>query len=376
MRIGVDASRAFVGEKTGTEVYSYSLLRSLMHLPEAEKHSWVLYLKPSPSVQLDHFAKFENVKLVQIKLPRFWTQLGLAYRTWVDKLDVLWIPAHTLPILRRPGLKTVVTIHGVEYEFLPRFYGEWARLHLTWSTEYAIKAATKVFAVSEFTKKSLVEHLGADPNKIEVVHEGVSLKRHFLAASQGSAFKKFGLMPKGYILFVGTIQPRKNLARLIEAFSQINQSPINKSLKLVIAGKLGWKYDEILEAPKKYGIEDRVVFTGYVREDERIVLLRYALIYVQPSLTEGFGLPVLEAMAAGVPVVCADTGALPEIAGDAALLFDPTSVGRIIKSLRQVIGSGGTMATLVSKGKLRARQFSWEEAAIKTLKVLEVAVQQ
>lgn len=162
MRIGIDASRAFGSQKTGTERYSYEIITRLLKLPEISKHEVILYTK-------------EN-----IKLPFLWTQIGLAYRTWVDKLDVLWVPAHTLPILRPPSqmlwrgkhLKTVVTIHGIEYEWLPAYENWLQRWYLPLSTKYACWAANKIIAVSEFTKKQLVERLGADPKKIEVVYEG------------------------------------------------------------------------------------------------------------------------------------------------------------------------------------------------------------
>lgn len=392
MIIGIDASRAFGEQKTGTEEYSYQIIKHLLALPEAKKHEWILYTRNSPPAAADpslksilRFASCDvregrgvSYKIRQISLPCLWTQVGLAVRTWVDKLDVLWIPAHTLPLLRQPSwlregkpLKTVVTIHGLEYEWLPE-YSSWLQAwYLPLSTQYAVKSAQRIIAVSEFTKRQLVERLGANVEKIEVVHEGVD--RIGLHLVRPDTAKEQPLQP--YLLFVGTIQPRKNLERLIQAFAALRSQESGArrqetGLKLVIAGKLGWMYDEVLAAPKKWGIEEKIVFTGYINETERNSLLRNALVYVQPSITEGFGLPVLEAMALGVPVVSSDGGALSEVVGDAGLLFDPYNVKDISHKLSLVINNFKLRKNLITKGYLRVKEFTWQKAAERTYKIL------
>jgi glycosyltransferase involved in cell wall biosynthesis len=168
---------------------------------------------------------------------------------------------------------------------------------------------------------------------------------------------------------VGTVQPRKNLERLIEAFARLKGAEAQR-LKLVIAGKLGWLYDEILAAPEKYGVKEKIIFIGYTYDEEREMLLKNALLYVQPSITEGFGLPVLEAMAAGVPVVSSCGGALGEIAGKAAVLFDPCDTLSIISSLEMVVSSLQLRQKLVRKGRERVKNFSWEKAAKETLSLI------
>ncbi|MDP1743779.1 MAG: glycosyltransferase family 1 protein [Candidatus Amesbacteria bacterium] len=339
MRIGIDASRAFGDQKTGTESYSFEIITHLLKLPEAKKHEWILYTK-------------EN-----IKLPYFWTQVGLAYRTWVDKLDVLWVPAHTLPILARPGLKKIVTIHGIEYEWLPAYENWLQRWYLPLSTQYAVSRAQKIIAVSRFTQDQLVERLGADPKKITVIHEGISYKD---INRQSNILDRYGL-------FVGTIQPRKNLVRLIKAFAVLSaQKKVLKEIKLVICGKLGWNFDEVVGLAKKYG----VIITGFVSDEDRNTLLKNAMFYVQPSITEGFGLPVLEAMSAGIPVISSNGGALPEVVGNAGLLFDPSDPLDILDKLDQIISNPKLRKLLITKGFLRAKQFSWEKAARETYRIL------
>ncbi|KKU02746.1 MAG: AprM [Microgenomates group bacterium GW2011_GWC1_47_20] len=383
MRIGIDASRAFVENPTGTERYSYEVITRILQLPEARKHEWILYTRNSPPAAADPSLKFSQArgfavregrgvsyKMRQISLPYLWTQIGLAWRTWTDNLDCLWVPAHTLPILRKPGIRTVVTIHGIEYEWLPAYENWLQRWYLPLSTQYAVRSATKIIAVSEFTKKQLIERLGADRNKINVVHEGVTNTSPSNPSPiigegrKGEVLTKWGLKSKQYLLFVGTVQPRKNLERLIQAYSALSTKHL--ALRLVIAGKLGWMYDDVVEMAKKHG----VITTGYTSEAERYSLLGNALVYVQPSISEGFGLPVLEAMAAGVPVVSSNGGALAEVVGDAGVLFDPYDLSDIFDKLSLIVNSSKLRKELITKGHQRTKDFSWQMAAERTYNTL------
>jgi glycosyltransferase involved in cell wall biosynthesis len=357
MRIGIDASRAFVDQATGTERYSWEVIHRLVTLPEARSHEWVLYVKGNVREQFP-----ENVQVVEIKLKYLWTQWGLAMRTWIDRLDVLWVPAHTLPVLKRWGLKSIVTIHGIEYEWLPAYENWLQRWYLPLSTIFAVRVATKIIAVSHFTAQQLVERLNADEKKIHVVHEGVSKKEE---GGDGRVLTKWGLRKRGYVLFLGTVQPRKNLERLVDAYSKLNGG---KELRLVIAGKLGWGYSGVMK--KAQAISDRVITTGYINETERYTLLRYALVYVQPSITEGFGLPVLEAWQFGLPVVSSRGGALSEVVGHAGLLFDPLNVEEITNQLQRVMDDARLRNELIRLGKDRVNEFSWDKTAKETYNIL------
>ncbi len=361
MRIGIDASRAFDNQKTGTETYSYELITRLLKLPEAKNHTWILYTHNSPPTDAYpslNLREGRGVSYKEINLPYLWTQVGLAYRTWVDKLDVLWVPAHTLPILARPGLAKVVTIHGIEYEWLPAYENWLQRWYLPLSTKYAVMSANKIIAVSEFTKQQLINRLNADADKISVIHEGINYQTPRFTKRYNNILDRYGL-------FVGTIQPRKNLVRLIKAYLALSPQPL--ALKLVICGKLGWNYQEVLDEAKK---NKNIIITGFVSDEDRNVLLKNALFYVQPSITEGFGLPVLEAMAAGIPVISSNGGALPEVVGDAGLLFDPFVQSDILAKLDQIINNPKLRKLLISKGHLRTKDFSWDLAAKRTYKIL------
>lgn len=365
MFIGIDASRAFIGERTGTENYSYNLIRNLAEIDRS--NYYFLYTKPDQKI---NFPLPQNFKVQPIFFPRLWTQLGLAFESLLRPPEILFIPAHTMPVIRRPSLKVVVTIHGIEYEYLPQYYQFPQRLYLNKTTEYAVRQADHLIAVSRWTKKQLVERLGGDPKKISVVYEGVSPKIH---PRGGNILSPRGCYKGEYILFVGTIQPRKNLVHLIEAFSklQVQVQVQDLALNLIIAGKLGWMYEEILQAPKRFGVEKRVKFLGYVSDEKLASLYTKALFFVLPSLCEGFGLPVLEAMRFGCPVIASRAGALPEIVGQAGLLVNPYQVEEIVEAMKLVGESPELREALREKGFRRVRQFSWQKAAEETIKVFE-----
>lgn len=371
MRIGIDASRAYGSRRTGTETYAHEMIRELLVLPEAKKHEWILYIKPGQTTG----QKKTNVRETVINLKYLWTQAGLAGRTWVDRLDWLWVPAHTLPVLRKPaawgGPKTIVTIHGIEYEWLPAFENHLQRVYLPWSTMYATASADKIVAVSNFTARQLAARFGTSEAKIEVIHEGVQapiMKKsgEIQVQRESAILAKFGLMRQGYLIFVGTIQPRKNLVRLISAFAQAKLP----EAKLVICGKWGWNFAEVAAAPRASGVEGKIVFTDFVDEETKQVLLSQARGYVQPSITEGFGLPVLEAMGEGVPVISSKGGALAEVIAGAGLLFDPENIAEMTEKLKLLWNSAELRVKLRREGGRRVKDFSWRTAASQLLRLL------
>jgi len=368
MLIGIDGSRALVKDKAGVENYSYELIKAMLEMEEIKKHKLRLYVRGGVKVEEEWREKME---IVEIKWPRLWTQGGLALECLKRPVEVLFIPAHTLAVVRRGKMKTVVTIHGLEYEYLPEYYQFPQKLYLNKSTEYAVKKADRLIAVSKWVKQELVERLGADKRKIKMVYEGVSSrlvgakKGRFSSQYMRQIRHKYGL-EKQYILFVGTIQPRKNIERLIEAFSRLE----DKEVQLVIGGKKGWMYEEVYKAPKKWGVEKRVRFTGRIAEADLAGVYKGASLFCWPSLMEGFGLPILEAMLMGIPVITSNRGALAEIAGEAALEVDPENVRELAKAMELVLKNQDLREGLVEKGYGRVKQFSWQKAGQETLRWL------
>lgn len=380
MNIGIDASRSFIPQRTGTENYSFNLIKSLLETDK--KNKYTLYLNNmEKSLESSLFNVSEistkdrgddrNVSSRIIKLPRLWTQLGLAFECLVDTPDILFVPAHTLPVIRKPSLKTVVTIHDLGYEYLKEFHTFPNKIYLNWSTIYASRFASHIIAVSEATKKDLFQRFSINPEKVSVIYEGYNqelFRPIRIIEAQGKVEKKYGLK-NDYILFVGTIQPRKNLIRLIEGFSLLARK-IDK-VDLVLVGKPGWLNEEIYKHPKKLRLEKRVHFLNYVPDNDLPDLYSAAKVFALPSLYEGFGLPVIEAMACGCPVVTSATSSLGEIGGDATILVDPYNVEEISASLYRVISENDLRRSLVSKGLKRVERFSWKNCAIETLEVFE-----
>lgn len=369
MIIGIDASRAFVPDPAGPEYYSLNLIKNISNLDKVNRY--ILYLRAGQKVSFKLPANFE-VRVIRLKY--LWTQFGLASETILRPPDLLFIPSHTLPLLTRilrPRLPIVVTIHGLEGKYLPQSGNPFAHIYRNWSISWAVRFSTALIAVSKDTKNDIIKTYKLRSKTIKVIQEGVDFAR--FVTGRPKFVKKFG----NYILFVGTIQPRKNLVRLIKAFALLleigNAIAIAKQLGkmenlcLVIAGKPGWLYDNVLAAPKRFGVQKSVKFVGRVADRDLPDLYAGAKAFVLPSLTEGFGLPILEAQAAKVPVVAAKTGALPEISGGAAVLVNPRSVKSIKEGIEEILVNKALAKKLIKEGVKNARKLSWKKTAYSTI---------
>lgn len=368
MVIGIDASRSYIKNRTGTENYSFQIIRSILASKIARKHKFYLFVAPG----YDHRSAplGDNIEIVLIDRRKLWTQVGLATYTWKKGLDVLFVPAHTLPILRRPGVRTVVTIHGVEYEYLPEYKNMLQAWYLPLSTRYAVAKADQIIAVSEFTKSQIVSRMGADKDKVSVVHEGVDADffgSEVARSNRSRVFRKYGMGAR-YMAFVGTIMPRKNLAFMVRVYSRLARE--DRELYFVIAGARGWMYQDVIDEIERSQAKDRILMTGRLDDKEMRAILQGASVYVQPSITEGFGLPVLEAMAAGVPVVSSNGGALPEVVGDAGLVIHGFDEDEWSLGISELLASKNQRSELVRRGRKRVSEFDWERAGEKTLKIL------
>jgi glycosyltransferase involved in cell wall biosynthesis len=278
------------------------------------------------------------------------------------------VPAHTTPLIKMPGLKTVMVVHDLGAEYLPGTHQLKQRLYLKAITKYQLKTATKLIAVSESTKKDLVSKVGIRSENIKVIYEGLDSNQYTSVNDDAliNILNRYVLKKRKYFLFVGTIQPRKNLARLIQAFNDFSLTD-KKDINLVLAGSKGWLSEEIYALPKTLGIEKKVKFLGHVPDEDLSGIYSGALAFVFPSLFEGFGLPVLEAMACGVPVITSDTSSMPEVAGNAALLINPESGEEIAKSLKKIAENSVLREEMIIKGFKQVKKFSWEKCARETL---------
>jgi len=271
---------------------------------------------------------------------------------------------HLLPKLTR--VRSVFTLHDVAYLVFPQYHLLQNRLYLTLMMPRFLARADCVIAVSEATRRDALRFYRLNPEKIVVIPEGVAPRfRPESEPDRLSAVREKYALPERFILYVGTIEPRKNLLTLLDAYAALR--PHQPQVGLVIAGDKGWLYESFFKRQRSLGLEDQVTLTGYVPDRDLPTLINCAEVFAFPSIFEGFGLPPLEAMACGVPVVCSAASSLPEVVNDAGLLVAPDDVRGWVEALKRVLTDPALGADLRARGLARARRFTWEATARKTL---------
>lgn len=364
MRITIDASRCTVPHVTGTERYALELIRALIRLNAA--HDITLYFRDIPSDDL--FPPSDHVTCRVIPFRRAWTHLRFAAELWRDRPDVTLVPAHTLPLLF-PG-RAVVTVHDLGFKYFPEAHPAQQRLYLDWTTRYSARRATLILADSQATADDLTKCYGTPPDKIRVVYPGVEPPSlHAMERETGGedVRRKYQL-PKRYFLFIGTLQPRKNIARIAQAYRLWRDQHPKDSAGLVLAGGKGWLFD-----PAWVQGVDGIYLPGYIDDADKGALLAGALALVFPSLYEGFGFPVIEAMHAGTPVIASSTSSLPELVSGAGLLVNPLDIEAIAAAMSRLSDDETLRQSLRETGYTQAAKFTWEQAAHRTMEALEFA---
>jgi glycosyltransferase involved in cell wall biosynthesis len=304
---------------------------------------------------------------------RWWTRIWhrlhvpLCVEWIVGQVDLFHGPDFTLPPLRA-RTKAIVTVHDLSYLRLPHCFKPALLDYLVDNVPRAVSRADWVLADSSSTCRDVIEQLKVPEDKVSVLYPGVERRFRPITDAQtlASTRQKYGL-PARYILSVGTIQPRKNYERLVQAFSLLQ----DKDISLVIVGGKGWLYERLFQQVQELGLRDRVCFAGYVEDVDLPAVYNLACAFAFPSLYEGFGIPPLEAMACGVPVIAADNSSLPEVVGDAGLLIDAQDTEALAHALSQLLGDSALCQRLVGRGLARAKQFTWERAADALLSTYE-----
>lgn len=356
MIIGVDASRAVRPTKTGTEHYSWELLKELVQLPS--DHTFRLY---APHLPKNPFPE-ERCEWRVIPERRLWSQIALAKEIKSDPPNLLFVPSHVIPLLT--NIPSVVTIHDVAYKYYPKAYSSFDRRYLEFTTGISITKAKRVIVPTNATSKDIQKYYNADPSKIAVIPHGYTSDIFKPLPNSGSPYKY------PYIFFVGRVETKKNVLRLVEAFALLSKQ--EKSLHLVIAGKAGLGSEEVTARIQSLPEElrQKIHLTGYMESEDVARHLAHAKAFVFPSLYEGFGIPILEAMAVGCPVICSDTPALAEIGQGVATILPPDSSLSWAAAIQRVIDDEKLAQTMREKGIARAKEYSWKKTAERTLKVL------
>ncbi len=300
-----------------------------------------------------------------------WEQTALPVLTQILHLDLLHGAVNIGPWLA--GCPTVITVHDLSFMQYPQAFPALQRLYLQTQVKRSVRAARRVITVSEATKRDVVAQFGVPAERIDVVYNGVDRCFGPAPADQVDAFRRRKGLPDRYVLHLGTLEPRKNLVRLVQAFHQARARGF-PDVKLILAGGKGWGYDVIFAEVGRLGLEKAVLFPGYIPDEELPWWYRGAELFCYPSLLEGFGLPVVEALASGLPVITSTSSSLPEVAGEAAWLVDPSSVDALALALTTLLTDRTLADSFRSKGPAQAARFSWHSTAEHTAAVYRKAL--
>ena len=371
MLIGIDGNEANTLKRLGVGEYAYELLTQFSNAKDLNK--FLIYLKNEPLPSLPNSSNNLNYRV--LKPGKFWTQWRLPIDLYIHKPrpDVFFTPTHYAP--RFSSVPTVIAIMDLAYLYFPEMFKKTDLYKLKNWTSYAVNNAKSIIAISLSTKNDIIKEYHIPEERIIVVYPGIkpTVYQESQSCTMDILQSKYKIS-KNFILFVGTLQPRKNIARLIEAFAKIQpQEKMPHDLQLVIVGKKGWLYEDIIKKPIELGIEEKVKFLDFVTDEELNIFYKEAICFVLPSLYEGFGLPVLEAMQHGCPVITSNTSSLPEAGGGAVLYINPEDIDDIAEKMNTLIKDKQLRQQLIEKGKKQILKFSWEKTSKETLKVLEKA---
>lgn len=340
----------------------------LAHLPAGEL-SYFVYTRYRPSQQPSQTRFISTSWPTERRLVRIaWEQLALPLVARRDNVDLLHSMAFVAPYAA--PCPTVVTVYDLSFVHFPESFPWLQQRYLQSQTRRSCRQARRVIAISQASRQDIHEHFGIPLARIDVVYPAVGDQFRQLSDENVEAFRARQGLPERFILHVGTLQPRKNIPLLIEAMHRIGRP----DLHLVLVGGKGWLYDEIFGRVEALGMQNRVHFAGYVPDLELPLWYNAAAVLVFPSIYEGFGLPVLEAMACGTPVVSANTSAVPEVVGNAGRLFSPKDVSDLVSQILAVIDNPELAHTMRQDGLAQASRFSWGNSGRELAAVYERAL--
>lgn len=369
MRIGIDA-RSVLKQRTGVGNYTYNLIENLSQIDR--ENQYVLFYSHHKNVR-SAIPKFDNPNF-QSKFIRFpnkllnlmWGTLRIPKIDWlVGEVDLYHSPNYNLNMLGKG--KSLMTIHDLNFFTYRKYSISSARWHYAFKIKSYAHQVDAITVVSESTKREVLKYMEVPGEKVHVVYNGYSPSFRPLEESENTqkVLEKYKI-EGDFILYVGTLEPRKNIEGLIRAY---HQCKAKDDFLLVLAGGKGWKYKHIFRLVEELKLENRVVFTWYVPDSDLPVLYNQASLFVYPSFYEGFGIPPLEAMACGLPVIVSNTTSIPEVVGDAGVYVDPHDVEQISRSIDTVLSDEQLRKGMIGRGLERARLFSWEKTAREILRL-------
>jgi len=369
MKIAIDASPAAKHLRTGIEEYSYQIIKELRSA--LKDHDVVLFVRRGTAVNID-FRLPERWRVKELWSPILWTYGRLSLAMFFGRFDRLFVPGHIVPPIHPEG--TVTVVHGLEYEMTPEAFTRSESHRMRFGVKKSCKWARHIICVSNNTKADVMRLYEVPLNKIRVIYEGVNAPIKMDASIAHAALAKFDLARGSYLFFVGRIESRKNIIGILKAF-ELLKGHFEIPHKLVLAGKEGNGWQEILNTINTHPNKEDIIVTGFVSTEEKWALLDGASVFLFPTLYEGFGLPVLEAQQIGVPVVTSGTSSLQEIAQapgaeQSAMLVNPENPTEIAEATQVLLTDQKERDGIIAKGTHNAVRFSWEKAAKLTAKVI------
>ncbi|MCX6015715.1 MAG: glycosyltransferase family 1 protein [Chloroflexales bacterium] len=298
----------------------------------------------------------------RVRIP--WEQVMAPPLLAAHGADVYHGVLNVMPLLA--GIPSVVTIHDLSAMLFPQTFRRINRMYTRWAIQVSAKRAAHLFTVSEYAKQEMVTHLNVPAERITVTYDACDARFRPSTPSELAAFRQRNGLPERYLFYLGTLEPRKNIPRLLDAYAQIAHEV---DAPLLIGGGKGWLYEPILAQAERLNLGDKLRFVGYIPQAEQHLWYGAATAFVFPSLYEGFGMPPLEAMACGTPVIVSNASCLPEVTGDAGYQVDPHDVDGWAQAMHQVLGDASLREDLAARGPIQAARFSWQETALRTLAV-------
>ena len=368
MHIGIDG-RTLLNPLTGIGRYTYEVSKALLGITGVQES---LYAPAAIDMKLQQGLEHAEIKVGRSRnrlAKMVWSQTQLPRWANEDSIDLFWGPTHRLPRFLNHSIPRVLTIHDLVWKEVPHTMRPLSLVVEKWLMPEAIHLADLVMADSQSTAEGISHYFPQAAHKVRIVHLGAS---KLLTAGADPSLDAFGIT-KPYFLFVGTIEPRKNIERLLQAFAAL-PSFYRDQFLLVIAGGKGWGRLDLEYLINQNQLRDCVFSLGFIDDEKLACLYSNARFLAMPSLYEGFGLPLLEAMNHGVPILTSQSGSMPEVAGNAAILVDPLSVTSISRALERLLSDDALIALLKKHALTRAKDFSWKKCAEQAMVVFEEAI--
>ncbi|MBU4480620.1 glycosyltransferase family 4 protein [Patescibacteria group bacterium] len=372
MRIAIDLI-TITGKNAGLQSYAKQLVEGLAKVDNENEYILLINSRAKKIFSINQ----SNFKNIFIRTPKrfigIWEQIYFPFVQFLKGVDLLHSPVSAVPIVA--PCKTVLTIHDLTFKIYPKTMQWWDRFYWNFFITQGVKRVERIITDSINTKKDLIKYYNIQKNKVSVIPLCCS-SQYYMSSNDlflNEIKQKYNIN-KPYILFVGTLEPRKNISILLKAFNIAKQKGKLKH-SLVIVGRKGWLFDDIFQIVKNLRMENDVIFTDFVPDEDLPSFYHRAELFIYPSMYEGFGLPPLEAMACGTPVITSNSSSLPEVVGDAGILIDPKDVNAFASAIVRVLNNEELKIELAKKGKLRAQRFTTEKMAYKTIKIYKKIIE-